>query len=72
MALAEAEEIGGGWQLALKDMEIRGSGNLLGREQHGYMEAIGLLLYSKLLKEAIDQVKREQLKKHFTARIESD
>lgn len=59
-AIAEVETIGGGWQLALKDLEIRGSGNLLGREQHGYMEAVGLLLYSKLLTEAINQVKKQK------------
>lgn len=68
-AIAEIEAIGGGWQLALKDLEIRGSGNLLGRQQHGYMEAVGLLLYSKLLKEAIDQVKKEELKKHLRAQV---
>ena len=70
-AIAEIEEIGGGWQLALKDLEIRGSGNLLGREQSGYMEAIGLLLYSKLLKEAVDHVKKDELKKHLQAKINS-
>lgn len=68
-AIAEIEEIGGGWQLALKDLEIRGSGNLLGRQQSGYMEAIGLLLYSKLLKEAVDQVKKDELKKHLRAKV---
>lgn len=53
VALQEADELGSGWSIALRDLEIRGGGNILGHEQHGYMEAIGLLLYSQLLKETI-------------------
>lgn len=68
-AITETSGLGGGWQLALKDLELRGAGNLLGREQHGFMEAIGLLLYSKLLKEAVNQVTKEQIKKHLLAKI---
>ncbi len=52
-ALVEADELGSGWSVALRDMEIRGGGNILGHEQHGSMETIGLLLYSQLLQEAI-------------------
>jgi transcription-repair coupling factor (superfamily II helicase) len=51
--LEEADQLGSGWSVALRDMEIRGSGNLLGVEQHGNLEAIGLLLYSQLLQEEI-------------------
>lgn len=54
-ALQEADELGSGWSIALRDLEIRGGGNILGHEQHGNMEAIGLILYSRLLQEAIGQ-----------------
>ena len=52
-ALQEADELGSGWSVALRDLEIRGGGNILGNEQHGSMEAIGLLLYAQLLQEEI-------------------
>ena len=52
-ALQEADELGSGWSIALRDLEIRGGGNVLGHEQHGNLEAIGLLLYSQLLQEEI-------------------
>ncbi|HSI20537.1 MAG TPA: DEAD/DEAH box helicase [Verrucomicrobiae bacterium] len=52
-ALKEADVLGSGWSIALRDLEIRGGGNILGNEQHGSMEAIGLLLYSQLLQEEI-------------------
>jgi transcription-repair coupling factor (superfamily II helicase) len=52
-ALQEADELGSGWGIALRDLEIRGGGNVLGNEQHGNMEAIGLLLYGQLLQEEI-------------------
>ncbi len=52
-ALLEADQLGSGWTIALRDLEIRGGGNILGHEQHGNMESIGLLLYSQLLQEEI-------------------
>lgn len=52
-ALQEADQLGSGWNVALRDLEIRGGGNILGNEQHGSMEAIGLLLYAQLLQEEI-------------------
>jgi transcription-repair coupling factor (superfamily II helicase) len=58
-ALVENTELGTGYSIALEDLEIRGGGNILGREQHGNMEAIGLLLYSKLLQAAVKQMKSE-------------
>jgi len=56
-ALAENSFLGAGFNIALSDLEIRGGGNILGREQHGTMEAIGLVLYTKLLKQAVDKLK---------------
>jgi len=58
-ALKEADVLGSGWSIALKDLEIRGGGNVLGNEQHGSMEAIGLLLYGQLLQEEIGRQAKE-------------
>jgi len=58
-SLADFSEIGDGYNIALSDLEIRGGGNVLGREQHGNMEAIGLMLYTKLLKLAVNQLKAD-------------
>ncbi len=61
-ALKEADTLGSGWSVALRDLEIRGGGNLLGHEQHGSMESIGLLLYAQLLQEEIGrQAKRAKV-----------
>ncbi|MBO4323085.1 MAG: transcription-repair coupling factor, partial [Clostridia bacterium] len=54
-ALMEFTEMGSGYKIALRDLEIRGAGNILGREQHGHMDRIGYELYSKLLKESISE-----------------
>lgn len=56
-SLLEARELGSGFQLALRDLEIRGVGNILGREQHGKVSAVGLALYSRLLSQAVEEIK---------------
>jgi len=56
-ALEEATELGSGFQLAMRDMEIRGVGNILGKAQHGSMRAIGLSLYGRLLAQAVEEIK---------------
>lgn len=56
-ALIEAKKLGSGFQLALRDLEIRGAGNILGKEQHGKVSAIGLSLYTRLLAQAIEELK---------------
>lgn len=56
-SLAEQTAIGSGFNIALSDLEIRGGGNVLGREQHGNMEAIGLVLYTRLLEQAVKKLK---------------
>ncbi|MBR3423327.1 MAG: transcription-repair coupling factor, partial [Clostridia bacterium] len=60
-AIKEYAEFGAGYKIALRDMEIRGAGNLLGAEQHGHMEAVGYDLYMKLLSEAVVEEKGEML-----------
>lgn len=57
-ALKEFASLGSGFKLAMRDLEIRGAGNLLGPEQHGYVNAVGLDLYGQLLSEEIDQQKK--------------
>ena len=58
-AIREYAEFGAGFKIALRDMEIRGVGNLLGAEQHGHLEAVGYDLYIKLLNEAVLEEKGE-------------
>jgi transcription-repair coupling factor (superfamily II helicase) len=54
--LQELTELGSGFKLALRDLEIRGAGNLLGAQQHGHIAAVGYDLYSKLLTEAVREL----------------
>ena len=56
-ALEEASELGSGFQIAMRDMEIRGVGNILGKTQHGNMRAIGLSFYERMLSQAIEEIK---------------
>jgi transcription-repair coupling factor (superfamily II helicase) len=56
-ALKEAEELGSGYKIALKDLEIRGAGNILGKEQSGNINSVGLNLYCQILSEAIEKIK---------------
>ncbi|MDR5703512.1 MAG: transcription-repair coupling factor [Armatimonadota bacterium] len=58
-ALQEFVELGSGFKLAMRDLEIRGAGNLLGPEQHGHLAAVGFDLYCRLLDEAIRQLRGE-------------
>jgi transcription-repair coupling factor (superfamily II helicase) len=59
-ALQELTELGSGFKLALRDLEIRGAGNLLGAEQHGHIAAVGYDLYSKLLAEAVQELRGDK------------
>ncbi len=56
-ALKQAEALGSGYQLALRDLEIRGAGNILGREQSGPINAVGLNLYMQILNETMEELK---------------
>ncbi len=56
-AIAEFDELGSGFALAMRDLEIRGAGNLLGAEQHGFVAAVGFDMYCRLLDEAVKEVK---------------
>lgn len=56
-AIREFTELGSGFKIAMRDLEIRGAGNLLGSEQHGHMEAVGYDLYCKMLNESVKELK---------------
>jgi transcription-repair coupling factor (superfamily II helicase) len=55
-AIFSASDLGAGYQIALSDLEIRGAGNILGAEQHGFMAAVGFEMYTRLLAEAVDML----------------
>lgn len=61
-AIREFTEFGSGFKIAMRDLEIRGAGNVLGGEQHGHMEAVGYDMYVKLLNEAVSLMKGEEIK----------
>lgn len=60
-AIFEATELGAGFRIAMKDLEIRGAGNLLGAEQSGFMNSVGFDLYCKLLAEAVQEIQGKQV-----------
>lgn len=62
-AIREFTEFGSGFAIAMRDLEIRGAGNLLGSQQHGHMESVGYDMYLRLLSEAISEEKGEIRKK---------
>ena len=57
--LTEHTQLGSGYKIAMRDLEIRGAGNVLGKEQHGHMDKIGYELYSKLLREQLGEVTKD-------------
>ena len=59
-AIKEFTELGSGFKIAMRDLSIRGAGNLLGAEQHGFIDSVGFDLYSQMLKEAIDSRKEQK------------
>ena len=60
-AIREFSDFGSGFKIAMKDLEIRGAGNVLGRSQHGHMAAVGYDLYCKMLNEAVKKCKGEEV-----------
>ncbi len=73
-AIRDYAEFGAGFKIAIRDLEIRGAGNLLGSEQHGHLDAVGYELYIKLLNEAVLEEKGEKVPKKLecTVTLRSD
>ena len=67
--LEQHSELGSGFQIAMRDLDIRGAGNLLGGEQSGFMAEIGFEVYQKILNEAIKELKRTEFKELFKEEI---
>ncbi|MDE5736829.1 MAG: transcription-repair coupling factor [Oscillospiraceae bacterium] len=62
-AMREFTQFGSGFRIAMRDLEIRGAGSILGGKQHGHMETVGYDMYMQMLNEAIAEVKGEKIKK---------
>ena len=71
-AIREFTDLGSGFKIAMRDLEIRGAGNILGAEQHGHMEAVGYDLYCKMLNEAVKGLQGIELAKDFDTVIDID
>lgn len=69
-AIREFTELGSGFKIAMRDLEIRGAGNLLGAEQSGHMEAVGYDLYCKMLNEEVKNIKGEQKEEDFETQMD--
>jgi transcription-repair coupling factor (superfamily II helicase) len=72
-AIKEFTELGSGFKIAMRDLEIRGAGNLLGGEQSGHMEAVGYDLYSKMLNQAVRSIKGGEIgEETFESTVDMD
>ena len=71
-AIRDFSDLGSGIKVALKDLEIRGAGNLIGAEQSGHMNTVGYELYCKMLNEAVCLLKGEEIEEDFETSIELD
>lgn len=71
-AIKEFTDLGSGFKIAMRDLEIRGAGNILGTSQHGHMEAVGYDLYCKMLNDAIKKMKGIKVREDFGTSIDLD
>ncbi len=71
-AIKEFTDLGSGFKIAMRDLEIRGAGNLLGAKQHGHMQAVGYDLYCKMLNEAVKSLKGISSQEDFTTSVDLD
>ena len=69
-ALEQYTDLGSGYQLAMRDLEIRGAGNLLGQEQHGFIAEVGFETYIRLVKEAVEELRGGPTDKPIQPRVE--
>ena len=71
-SITEYSELGSGFKIAMKDLEIRGAGNILGREQHGHMMKVGYDMYARLLAETVAELKGEKVVQKLNTEVEID
>jgi transcription-repair coupling factor (superfamily II helicase) len=71
-AIKQYSTLGSGFKIAMRDLEIRGAGNLLGSEQSGHITAIGFDLYCQLLKQSVGALKGEKVKPRVELRLQLD
>ena len=71
-AIREFTDLGSGFKIAMRDLEIRGAGNLLGESQSGHMAAVGYDLYCKMLNEAVSQLKGKKEEEDYATTIDLD
>ena len=71
-AIREFTYLGSGFKIAMRDLEIRGAGNLLGARQHGHMQAVGYDMYCKMLNEAVKTLKGLETKEDFNTTVDLD
>jgi len=71
-AIEEFSELGSGFNIAMRDLDIRGAGNLLGGEQSGFIAEIGFEMYHKILDEAIQELKETDFKEYFTDTVKTE
>ncbi|MHB8073412.1 transcription-repair coupling factor [Desulfosporosinus fructosivorans] len=69
-AIREFTEFGAGFKIAMRDLEIRGAGNLIGAQQHGHLAAVGFEMYSQMLKEAVQELRGEKVEEVIEPSIE--
>ncbi len=71
-AIREFTDLGSGFKIAMRDLEIRGAGNLLGARQHGHMQAVGYDMYCKMLNEAVKNLKGIHTEEDFNTSVDLD
>ncbi len=69
-AMSEYSGLGSGFKIAMRDLEIRGAGSILGKEQSGHIEKIGYEMYTKILKEAIEELKGKKIEQKNDCKME--
>ena len=70
-AIEEFSDLGSGFNISMRDMEIRGAGNLLGKQQHGHITAVGFDMYTRLLNEAVRLIKGEEIAPGFEPEVQT-
>jgi len=71
-AIREFSDLGSGMKIALRDLEIRGAGNILGPEQHGFISAVGFDLYCRMLEEETSRLKGQEVQPQFSPQLDMD